>query len=66
LLRENLAPSAPTFGTLLEGLTDPNGTPAVIQWTAGKDRTGVSVAVLLSVLEVDEPTILDDCELSAV
>ena len=57
---------APTFGELLTRLTEPNGTPALFHCTAGKDRTGVSAALLLSVLGVDEATILDDYERSAL
>jgi protein-tyrosine phosphatase len=55
---------APTFATLLTGLTDPDGLPALFHCTAGKDRTGMTAALLLSVLGVDETTILDDYELS--
>ncbi len=64
---EGMAESAAsTFGRLLTGLADPAGTPALIHCTAGKDRTGMSVALLLSVLGVSETDILDDYELSAV
>jgi protein-tyrosine phosphatase len=58
--------AAPTFGRLLTALAQPTGTPALIHCTAGKDRTGMSVALLLSVLGVAESDILDDYELSAV
>ncbi len=57
--------AAATFGRLLTSLADPSGTPALIHCTAGKDRTGMSVALLLSVLGVSETDILDDYELSA-
>ena len=57
--------AAPTFGRLLTGLADPDGSPALVHCTAGKDRTGMGAALLLSVLGVDEETILDDYELSA-
>ena len=57
--------AAPTFGRLLTGLADPEGSPALIHCTAGKDRTGVCAALLLSVLGVETPSILDDYELSA-
>ena len=56
---------APTFGQLLTGLAEPDGLPALVHCTGGKDRTGVAAALLLSVLGVDEATILDDYELSA-
>jgi protein-tyrosine phosphatase len=57
--------AAPTFGRLLTRLADPDGVPALIHCTAGKDRTGMSAALLLSVLGVDEEAIVDDYELSA-
>lgn len=57
---------APSFGQLLAGLAEPGGLPALIHCTAGKDRTGMSAALLLTVLGVDEATVLDDYELSAV
>lgn len=58
--------AAPIFGRLLTGLAGPDGTPGLIHCTAGKDRTGMSVALLLSVLGVAETDILDDYELSAI
>jgi protein-tyrosine phosphatase len=58
--------AALTFGRLLTALAEPAGTPALIHCTAGKDRTGMSVALLLSVLGVAESDILDDYELSGV
>jgi protein-tyrosine phosphatase len=56
---------ATTFGRLLKGLAEPGGLPALIHCTAGKDRTGMSAGLLLSVLGVDETSVLDDYELSA-
>jgi len=58
--------AAPTFGQLLTGLADPDGVPALFHCSAGKDRTGMGAALLLSVLGVDEAAVLDDYELSAV
>jgi protein-tyrosine phosphatase len=55
---------APVFGRLLTGLTDLDGLPALFHCTAGKDRTGLTAALLLSVLGVDEQQILDDYELT--
>ncbi|MFI7667726.1 tyrosine-protein phosphatase [Nocardia sp. NPDC049526] len=54
------------FGRILTELADADGTPALIHCTAGKDRTGVAAALLLAALGVDETTILDDYELSAI
>ncbi|XVQ14729.1 tyrosine-protein phosphatase [Spirillospora sp. CA-255316] len=56
---------APVFGRLLTGLADPARLPALVHCTAGKDRTGLGSALLLTVLGVDEETVLDDYELSA-
>jgi protein-tyrosine phosphatase len=55
---------AATFGRLLTGLTDPDGLPALFHCTAGKDRTGVTAALLLSALGVPDETVLDDFELT--
>jgi protein tyrosine/serine phosphatase len=41
-------------------MTDDAQTPALIFCTAGKDRTGLVVALALSVAGVDEPTICED------
>jgi protein-tyrosine phosphatase len=56
---------ARNFGEVLTALADPEGTPALVHCTAGKDRTGMAIALLLAVLGVDDETILDDYELSA-
>jgi protein-tyrosine phosphatase len=40
--------------------------PTVFHCTAGKDRTGMTAALLLSVLGVDDETVLDDYELSTI
>jgi protein-tyrosine phosphatase len=57
---------APAFGRLLTHLTDDEGLPALFHCAAGKDRTGIAAALLLSVLGVDEETVLDDYELSTL
>ncbi len=48
----------------LEVLASPDALPAVFHCTAGKDRTGVLSAVVLSLLGVDEPTVVTDYALS--
>ncbi len=48
----------------LEVLADPGALPAVFHCTAGKDRTGVLSAIVLSLLGVDEPTVVADYALS--
>jgi protein-tyrosine phosphatase len=55
---------APAFGRLLTHLTDDDGLPALFHCAAGKDRTGLAAAFLLSVLGVADEVILDDYELS--
>lgn len=54
------------LGRVLTGLAAPDGVPAVIHCTAGKDRTGLASALLLSVVGVDDATVLDDYTLSRV
>ena len=56
--------SAPNFGRILTGLSDQDRLPAVFHCAAGKDRTGLVAAVLLSVLGVPVEDILDDYELT--
>jgi len=48
----------------LEVLAAPGALPAVFHCTAGKDRTGVLSAIVLSLLGVDEPTVVGDYALS--
>lgn len=55
---------ARTFATLLGHLAQSERLPAVFHCTAGKDRTGVASALLLSVLGVARDVVLDDYELS--
>ncbi|WP_327290518.1 tyrosine-protein phosphatase [Streptomyces sp. NBC_01198] len=57
---------AAVLGQVLTALAAPDGVPAVIHCTAGKDRTGMAAALLLSVLGVDDATVLDDYALSRV
>ena len=51
----------PMIGALLAGQT-----PALINCTAGKDRTGVAVALLLDLLDVPREAIFADYHLSAI
>jgi protein-tyrosine phosphatase len=60
-----LANSGPVFGRLLAGLADPERLPAVFHCTGGKDRAGISAALLLEFLGVGRDDVLDDYELTA-
>lgn len=44
----------------LQLIADPSNRPVIIHCTAGKDRTGIVVAVLLSILGVDDEDIVAD------
>jgi protein-tyrosine phosphatase len=63
--REIVLDRAPDIGKILRCLAREDGLPAVVHCAAGKDRTGVVSAVLLLALGVDEPTVLDDYELTS-
>jgi protein-tyrosine phosphatase len=56
--------NAAIFGEILRKLADPANLPAVIHCTAGKDRTGVAVALLLRALEVPDELVIADYTLS--
>lgn len=62
--RVMIAQNAPMIGDLFRLLADPGNLPLVIHCTAGKDRTGVAVGLLLSFLGVDDATIAADYSLS--
>lgn len=55
-----VAEASQSIGTVLNTLAEPDAQPAVIHCAAGKDRTGVSIAVLLGILGVPRETILED------
>jgi protein-tyrosine phosphatase len=59
-----LRSSADVFGEVLTMLAEPDHLPAVFHCTAGKDRTGLTAALVLSTLGIDDAQILDDYELS--
>jgi protein-tyrosine phosphatase len=65
LYRSLLTDAAGTIGAILVAIAHGGGVPVVIHCSAGKDRTGVVVAVLLLALGVDTETVLDDYELSS-
>ncbi|MBK8902799.1 MAG: tyrosine-protein phosphatase [Anaerolineaceae bacterium] len=56
--------NAHVIGEIFQRLADPAQLPAVLHCTAGKDRTGLVVAILLLTLGVPEETVLADYTLS--
>jgi protein-tyrosine phosphatase len=62
--RVMLDQNAPLFAGLLRSAADPANLPLVVHCTAGKDRTGLAVALLLDVLGVPDEVILADYTLS--
>jgi protein-tyrosine phosphatase len=57
--------AGPVFGELLTRLAADASYPCVVHCLAGKDRTGMSIALLLTALGVDRHTVLDDYELTS-
>jgi len=62
--QEMLSDAGSQFIAVLSALTAPDALPAVFHCTAGKDRTGVLSALVLSLLGVDESTVVADYALS--
>lgn len=56
--------NARIFGTVLRKLARPDLLPALIHCAAGKDRTGIAIALLLRVLGVSEELVVADYTLS--
>lgn len=56
--------NSPIIGEIFQRLADPAQLPAMLHCTAGKDRTGLVVAMLLLSLGVPEETVLADYTLS--
>jgi protein tyrosine/serine phosphatase len=57
---ELLDTGAKAFASAIERIVAPGGTPALVHCAAGKDRTGVLVALLLDVAGVDRDVIVAD------
>jgi protein-tyrosine phosphatase len=55
---------AASFGEVLRHLADPGNRPFLFHCTAGKDRAGLTAALLLSALGVPRETVLADYSLS--
>jgi len=64
--REMTRDAAPQIARVLSIVATRETHPVIIHCTAGKDRTGVLVAVLLGLLGVDDETIVEDYALSAI
>ena len=58
-------PAPSSSAAVVRALLAEDGLPAVIGCAAGKDRTGVTIALLLDLAGVDHATIVDDYALSA-
>jgi len=56
--------AGPVFGRLFEEFAESDG-PVMFHCMGGKDRTGITAALLLSCLGVDRQTVLDDYELTS-
>jgi len=59
-----LAHAGPEIGLIFRGMAEDGGLPALFHCAAGKDRTGVVAALLLTWLGVDREVVLDDFELT--
>jgi len=64
IYRLMLDQNGPVIGDVLRLAADPANRPLVIHCTAGKDRTGLAVALLLLALGVPEETVVADYTLS--
>lgn len=56
--------AAGAYGEILKHLSNPDNLPAVVHCTAGKDRTGMAIALLLCALGVPEKKVVEDYSLS--
>jgi protein-tyrosine phosphatase len=61
-----LADAGPVFGRVFSDLAEGCAPPSVFHCAGGKDRTGMTAALLLSWLGVERETVLDDYELTAI
>jgi len=65
MYRHVLDARGPQLAEVVRALLEDGGLPAVIGCAAGKDRTGVTIALLLDVCGVPRDVIIDDYALSA-
>jgi protein-tyrosine phosphatase len=64
--RQIAAEGATGIATALTILAAPGTRPAIVHCTAGKDRTGILIGLLLSLLGVDDDTVAEDYALSTI
>jgi protein-tyrosine phosphatase len=57
---------APAFGRAVSYIADPDNLPTLIHCHAGKDRTGIVVAIVLEMIGVPRPLIVEDYELTTI
>jgi len=57
---ESFPERTPTLARVIEHLADPDALPAIFHCTAGKDRTGIVAALVLSLVGVPDDVIVDD------
>lgn len=65
IYREMVESAGPALAAAVSALAEPGALPALVHCTAGKDRTGVVVALVLSLVGVDDEVIAADYSLSA-
>jgi protein-tyrosine phosphatase len=65
MYRHVLDERLPQLVEVARALLEPDGLPAVIGCAAGKDRTGITIAVLLSLAGVPDDLVISDYALSA-
>ncbi|HUZ11038.1 MAG TPA: tyrosine-protein phosphatase [Acidimicrobiales bacterium] len=65
LYRHMASDSALLLGSILNDLSDPDALPAVFHCAGGKDRTGLTAALLLTLLDVPLGHVLDDYVLTS-
>jgi protein-tyrosine phosphatase len=56
--------AASAHGEILKQLSNPDNLPAIVHCTAGKDRTGMAMALLLCALGVPDEKVVEDYSLS--
>ena len=63
--RSMVASSGPALAAAVTALAEPGALPAIVHCTAGKDRTGVVIALVLALAGVADETIVADYAVSA-